>query len=173
MSDRETLLHPAKATYFWWYLLGVILVPLLGAGLILIYVKYKELSSINYKIKDYEIEVISPDYNEKTDLSSIKDASVKQRWIDKQFSIGTVQLHTHSKTTELQGIRNPRQIADIILQAAEAERMRIQDRKKTKPVQKESEAAGTIDRLEYLTGLWQQGLITNEEFKAERKNMGI
>ncbi|HMB41897.1 MAG TPA: PH domain-containing protein [Balneolaceae bacterium] len=173
MSDKLTLLHPAKATYFWWYLLGIVLVPFLGLGLILLYVKHKELRSTVYKISDHEIEAITPVYSEKTDLASITDASVSQRWIDKQFSIGTIQLQTHSKTTELRGIKNPQQIADIILQAAEAERLLIREKQKTKAAKEEPEAAGSIDRLEYLTGLWQQGLITNEEFKRERKNMGV
>jgi hypothetical protein len=173
MSSRKTLLHPEKSTHFWWYVLGVALIPFLGVGLILIYLKYKELSSTTYKITDREIEAITPDYSEKTDLASIKDASVSQSWTEKRFSIGTILLKTESKTTELRGIKNPKQIADMFLQAAEAERQRIRESQKTKPVQKEPETAGTLDRLEYLTGLWQQGLITNEEFKTEKKNMGI
>lgn len=173
MSSRNTLLHPEKSTYFWWYVLGAILTPFLGIGIILIYTKYKELSTITYKISDREIEAVTPKYSEKTDLANIKNAEVSQSWIDKRFSIGTIQLKTQSKTTELTGIRNPHQIAEMFLQAAEAERQRIQKAKKTNQPDKEPQTAGSIDRLEYLTGLWQQGLMTNEEFKAEKKRMGI
>lgn len=173
MSTKETHLHPAKTTHFWWFLSGIILTPIFGLGLILIYIKYREINSITYKITDREIEVYTPEFNEKTDLKNISDATVKQRWIDKQFSIGTIFLNTQSKKTELRGIKNPKKIADIILQAAEAERLRIREREQTKPVREESKPAGTIDRLEYLTGLWQQGLITNDEFEAERKNLGL
>lgn len=173
MSSRKTLLHPEKSTHFWWYVLGVALTPFVGIGLIIIYLKYKELSSTTYKITDREIESVSPGYSEKTDLASIKDASVSQSWTNRRFSIGTIQLKTESKTTELRGIRNPRQIADMFLQAAEAERQRIRESQQTRPVHREHETAGSLDRLEYLTGLWQQGLITNDEFKTEKKRMGI
>jgi len=173
MSNKTTLLSPDKATYFWWYFLGIILTPFLGLGLILIFVKHKELRSTVYKISDHEIEIVTPGYSEKTDLASITGASVSQRWIEQKFSVGTIHLQTKSKTTELRGIKNPKQIADIVLQAAEAERMRIHNKQKSKPAKQEPETAGAIDRLEYLTGLWQQGLITNEEFKRERKNMGV
>lgn len=173
MNSKKIHLQPSKTFYFWWFFLGILLIPFLGLGLILIYAKNKELNSTIYEITDHEIKITTPAYSEKTDLLSITDAFVNQRWIDERFSIGTIQLHTQSKTAELRGIRNPKQIADIILQAAEAERQRVRSKKTAKPVQKEPKAAGAIDRLEYLTGLWQQGLITNEEFKAERKNLGV
>jgi hypothetical protein len=173
MNSKKTLLHPAKATYFWWFLAGVMLIPIFGLGFIVLYVKQKQLNSTVYKITDREIEVITSEFSEKTDLASIKSAHVNQRWIDKKFSIGNIHLKTSTKTTELLGIKQPKQIADIILKAAEAERMRIREKKQTKPPKKEPQTAGTIDRLEYLTGLWQQGLITNDEFEAERKNLGV
>jgi len=173
MSEKKSLLRPSYATYFWWYFLGIILVPFLGLGLILIYLKYNELRSTVYKIKDHEIEAVTPGYTEKTDLTNITAATVSQRWIDKQFSIGSILLQTQSKTTKLWGIKNPQQIADIILQAAEAERVRIRSKQKSKTAKRDPEIAGVVDRLEYLTGLWQQGLITNEEFKKERKKMGV
>ncbi len=173
MSNKQTLLQPEKSTYFWWYLLGVLLIPVLGLGLFIIYFKLRELNATNYKITNHTIEVNTPDFTEKTDLANIVHAEIAQRWIDKKFSIGTIRLQTKSKTTELKGIKNPHRISNIILQAAKAERLRLREMKKTKPEKKETANAGSIDRLETLTGLWQQGLITNEEFKAERKNLGV
>jgi hypothetical protein len=173
MNNKQTLLQPKLSTHFWWYLLGVLSIPLLGAGFIIIYIKSKELRSTAYKISDRYIEVVTPNITEKTDLANITRADVNQRWIDKRFSMGTIHLHTKSKTTELKGINNPHRIAEIILRAAEAERIRINEMQKTRPERKEPASAGSIDRLDYLTGLWQQGLITNEEFETERKNLGV
>jgi hypothetical protein len=173
MSEKQTLLQPEKVTYFWWFLLGVLLIPVFGAGFVIIYLKLKERNATVYKVSDRFIEVVTPEFNEKTDLANIREADVNQRWIEKRFSTGTIYLRTKSKTTELKGIKHPRRIAGIILQAAEAERIRLSEMQKTKSVRKEPASAGSIDRLETLTGLWQQGLITNEEFKAERKNLGV
>lgn len=173
MSEKQTLLQPEKSMHFWWYLLGVLLTPLLGAGLIIIYVKIKELNSTEYKITNSAIEIVTPGFSEKTDLANITDAEVSQRWIDKQFQIGTIHLQTKLKTTDLKGIKNPDRIANIIIQAAKAERLRLRELQKSKPKRKQPADAGLIDRLETLTGLWQQGLITNEEFKAEKKSMGL
>lgn len=173
MSEKQILLQPEKSTHFWWYILGILLTPLLGLGLFIIYFKVKELNSTVYTVTNHFIEANTPGFTEKTDLVNIESADIDQRWIDKQFSIGNIRLHTKSKKVELKGIKNPERISDIILQAAEAERFRLREMQKTKPERKEPASAGTIDRLETLTGLWQQGLITNEEFEAERKNLGV
>ena len=55
--------------------------------------------------------------------------------------------------------------------AVEAEQKRITAEQVVKPREVKSDP-GTIDRVDYLMGLWQQGLISNEDYQEERKKFG-
>jgi hypothetical protein len=57
----------------------------------------------------------------------------------------------------------------MILKAAEAERYRVEQQAKNKREQPQT-SPGSLDKLDYLTGLWQQGLLSNEDFKREKKH---
>jgi hypothetical protein len=67
------------------------------------------------------------------------------------------------------GLENPAELSGMILKAAKAERKRLEQQKIQQNKQPEF-SPGSIERLNYLTGLWQQGLITDEEFEKERKH---
>jgi hypothetical protein len=108
-------------------------------------------------------------YTETIDLVSIQEVKVHQTWIDKKFSIGKLVLITETKSVEMIGIQNPHSLADLILKAAEAEKLRNNT---TEKIQKTPTKTGpeSLDRLDYLTGLWQQGLLSDEDFKKEKKH---
>lgn len=170
MSEKKSIeLNPDKKHHFWWYLLGVLLTPLLGIGIYLIYKKMSGLSAIRYKITNHSISAVDSRFSEKIDLVKIRNIDINQRWIDKKFDLGTLLIRTETKTFRMIGMKTPTRLADMILNAAEAERLRLKElNKKTRPEQVPQ--PGRIDRMDYLTGLWQQGLITDEEFKNERKH---
>ncbi len=69
------------------------------------------------------------------------------------------------------GQPNPENLSDMISAAIRAERKRIEElnRVEVSP-QEEPPSPGTLDKLDYLTGLWQQGLLSDEDFKKEKKH---
>ena len=168
MTEKSIQIEPRKSFHFWWYVVGILLTPLL-IGIYILYKKNRELSNTHYKITDQTIILVNPTYTEAVDIINIHDVKVHQRWIDKKFNIGTLRLVTHTKQVELAGIENPANLADMILQAAEMERARIRELERKDPAPKEM-SPGTLDKLDYLTGLWQQGLISNDDFEREKKH---
>ena len=168
MKEKKIELQPKKSHNFWWYVVGVLLIPLL-AGIYLLYKKVKELSEIHYKITDKTITSVSSSYTESVDIANINDVKIDQRWIDKQFGIGNLQLVTNTRKVDLIGLENPKNIADLIMKAAEAERYKIEQQQKKERVETKS-SPGSLDKLDYLTGLWQQGLISNDDYLREKKH---
>src|SRR6056297_631300 len=137
MKEKKIELQPKKSHNFWWYVVGVLLIPLL-AGIYLLYKKVKELSEIHYKITDKTITSVSSSYTESVDIANINDVKIDQRWIDKQFGIGNLQLITNTRNVDLIGLENPKNIADLIMKAAEAERYKIEQQQKKERVETKS-----------------------------------
>lgn len=169
MTDKSFTIYPEKTHFFGWFLAGILLIPLFGLGIYLIYRKYSELGSISYRITDQQITYNDQKITDTVDLADIQSIDIEQRWIDKKFGIGTLIIRTKSRPLRMHGIKDPETLSGMILSASEAERMRLSELSKVKQ-QKPEVSPGTIDRLDYLTGLWQQGLISNEDFKKERKH---
>lgn len=168
MSDKSFTIHPEITHHFWWFVIGIFLIPLLGAGIYIIYRKYHEIRSNTYIFTDRQIICKNQKFTDTIDLADIRGIDLAQRWIDIKFDIGTLTLRTNSRSIGMFGIKNPETISGMIMSAAEAERLRLsqpQISKRTDP----ERSAGTLDRLDYLTGLWQQGLISDEDFLKERK----
>lgn len=168
MAEKMIELQPKKSHNFWWYVIGVLLIPLL-VGFYLLYQKIRELSDTHYKITDKSITCVTTTYTETVDIANINDVKINQRWIDKQFGIGSLQLITNTRKVELLGLKNPKNLADMILKAAEAERYRMEQQAK-KEREKNKPSHINLDKLDYLTGLWQQGLISNDDYIQEKKH---
>lgn len=169
MSEKKIVLKPSRKSLFWWYVLGVLLIPLLGVGFYLIYRTHKTYSFVRYTITDHKIQAVDAVYTENVDIVNIRDVEIRTRWIDKYFGIGNLILKTDEKSVELLGMENPEKLSGMILHAADAERKRMETTRKKKP-ETEHAAPGTLDKLDYLTGLWQQGLLSDEDFKKEKKH---
>ncbi|MCC5941930.1 MAG: PH domain-containing protein [Balneolaceae bacterium] len=168
MPRKKIKLHPEKSTYFWQYLFAILLIPLAGLGFFLLYrIKVKREQTV-YTIYDDSINVQSKEYSENIDLVNISNITINQSRLDHKFNIGTLRIHTASKIVKLEGLKNPNSITNLILKAAEAERARLAKSKEIK--KKEPEAPpGTLDKIDYLTGLWQQGILSDEDFQKEKK----
>tara|TARA_R100001143_G_scaffold52481_2_gene47663 strand:- start:26447 stop:26965 length:519 start_codon:yes stop_codon:yes gene_type:complete len=169
MSEKTIDLKPSYTFQIWWYIIGALLVPLFGIGLIVIYLAYRKQSAITYKIGNQSITKTDRTSSETVNLADIHDINVQQRWIDKKLNTGRLVLITEQKTIDLAGIQNPQSHSDLILQAAKAERIRLKKKKEIRTPPSDN-APISLDRLDYLTGLWQQGLLSDEDFKEEKKH---
>lgn len=168
MAEKKIELQPKKSHHFWWFVIGILLAPIL-VGLYILYKKFSELSNTHYKITDQTITSVNPNYTETVDIANINNIKIQQRWIDKKFGIGSLQLITNTRRMDLIGLENPKNMSDMILKAAEAERYRIKQQAK-KEREKTESSQTNLDKLDYLTGLWQQGLISNDDYMREKKH---
>lgn len=168
MEKKQVQLNPEKSHYFWQYVWGFILIPFFGAGLYLLYRIQKKRENTVYIVTDDTITKKTGSYSENIDLINITNITVNQSKFNERFDIGTLRIHTSTRSLKLEGLKNPYGVSNLILKAAEAERARIAEAKRPKP--KESQhPPGTLDRLDYLTGLWQQGLLSDEDYQKEQK----
>ncbi|MEX2574395.1 MAG: PH domain-containing protein [Balneolaceae bacterium] len=170
MSEQRHMdLVPDWRSYFWYYTAGFLLIPFAGAGIVLLWIVHKKRLSQQYEIHDQSIVKNDGRESLKLDLVHIEKVSVQQSWIERRFNTGTVSLAANVSELDLFGIENPEEFARLVRQSAEAEKRRAR-RTVVKEARQPSHDPGTLDKMDYLTGLWQQGLISNEDYDEEKKH---
>ena len=169
-KEKKVELQPDWRSWFWWYLWGILLIPLLGIGIYIIWRAQRTRKSIRYEIYDRYILSKDSKYTQRVDLADISEINVRQRWIDKKFNTGDILISSPASTIKLLGIREPNQTTTLIEHAVAAEKQRISELKRSTEPASVKHDPGTLDKLDYLTGLWQQGLISDSDFKQERKH---
>jgi hypothetical protein len=167
-SEKTITLRPSVKSKLPGIALGVILIPVL-IGVFILYKYYREYHTTAYIIGEKSITARTARMEERVDLENIQRTTVEQGWLGSRLAFGTVKLHTNSRIVSLTGLENPQQISEMILAAAENERRKQAEMNRSKP-REPRHPAGTADRLDYLTGLWQQGLLSNEDYEREKKH---
>jgi len=168
-SEKTIVLHSTWKAFSLSYLIGFLLIPVLGAGLYIIWKTFKKHSSRLYKISDTHITAADGKYSQKIDLINIASVEVSRSGFDRFFNTGTLHIKAAVSEIELMGIEHPEKLKEAIETAVQALIDQRAKEKQPKP-REASYDAGSMDRLDYLTGLWQQGLIDDEEFDRERKH---
>lgn len=169
MSDSIQL-RPNWKRWFWGYAIGVLLIPLLGLGLFIIWRVYNTQRSYLYTVTNRRIKSVDRTFSSSVDLSNIIEVSVTQNLFQNLFGIGDVKVATDSREIVLLGQEDPEQLAETLRHAVQAEKKRIEQSKNIRKRPEPPAPPGTLDKMDYLTGLWQQGLISEEDFKKEKKH---
>lgn len=171
-ADNDTKainLRPSPRQYLPRYLLGLLTIPLFGLGIYLIYRARRKQQHTRYRITDRSITSADFRYHHTIDLKNIREVTVRSSIAQKLLGIGSVVLRTDEREMVLEGMRDYLTLKDTIEKAVTALRNRpkgMDDREVREP---ELEP-GTMERMNYLTGLWQQGLLSDGDFREERKN---
>lgn len=166
-SDKSITLSPSWKNYFWVYLLGALLAPLL-IGIVLLWFINKKRKRITFIITDHTISRLDKEEKKSLDLVHILNTSYSQNKLQKLFSIGDIKLQANVTELVLEGIEHPSSLLENIDTAIAFQKERLKANKKIKP-RKATHDPGILEKLDYLTGLWQQGLISDEDYDTERK----
>lgn len=167
---QSTELHPSHKRWFWWYMLGVLLIPLFGLGLVIILRVYQKNRYLSYRVTNQTIKSIDREFTEAIDIANITDLDVYQPSFLKFLKVGDLLLKTESRRVVIKGQENPQKLAGMIEHAIKAELKRLEELNKIEETPEPPPTPGTLDRMDYLTGLWQQGLISNEDYEKEKKH---
>jgi hypothetical protein len=167
-SEKSFELRPSWKQFFGAYILSILAIPLFGIGLITLYFIRKKHKKIIYKITDLYIARIDDRYEHKVDLVDITNIETRQSWLQKKLHIADLVLQTSASNMVLGGLQEPGRLKSILEQAIEAEKVRREQQQKTNAREPDYKP-GSMDKINYLTGLWQQGLISDEDYKKERK----
>lgn len=168
--SQSTELRPVWKRWFWWYLFGVLLIPVFGLGLVLIYRTYHKNKFTLYRVTNRNIKSIDREFSESIDIANITSVEVHQPAYLKFLKVGDVILKTESRSVTIKGQENPHRLVEMMEHAVKAELKRLEELNKIKERPEPRHTPESLDRMDYLTGLWQQGLISNEEFEKERKH---
>lgn len=167
-SNKTITLTPSWKNYFWGYFFGFLLLPVL-VGIIILWSTNKRRKNLRFEISDNSIAVIQGSDKQELSLVDILSTSVEQSKLQSLFNIGDIHLQANVSEMVLTGIKDPSILLDKIDTAIAYQKEQLKASKKVKP-REPSHDPGTLDKMDYLTGLWQQGLISDEDYDKERKN---
>lgn len=169
-SDQKTItLQPNWKNHLLGYTLSVLLIPLFGIGLVGLYWIYKKQQKYIYTFSDTQISSRDEKYQRNIDLVNIEKVSIEQSWLQKKVSIGDIKLKTTATSLTLRGMDDPFTLKDMLEKAISIQKERLKKKEQTKPEQPEGNP-GSMERMDYLTGLWQQGLVSDDDFEKEKKH---
>jgi hypothetical protein len=164
-DDQSYELRPDWRIFLPQYVAGVLLAPLLVGIWIIIRYRRKWLA-MRLVVTNSRVEHQTEARKAHVMLHEITSCDVHFAGLPARFGLGTIRLRHEGKTLELPGIIDPEPVAALIERAAETERDRMRLRasiEKTRP----AHPSGTLERKNELVGLWQQGLISEEDYQRE------
>ncbi|MEX1137346.1 MAG: hypothetical protein WEB89_10620 [Balneolales bacterium] len=171
MKEPKTYtLHPNWKDQFTRYMIGFALLPVFGVGFLVLHSARKHLRETSYIISDENITLHEQDESISFDLVNIDQVRVVQARLEEKLNIGRIQLQAKTGTYELRGIENPERMERILRVAIATEKDRLRQKAKAKGNFPDLNA-GSVDKVNTLVGLWQQGLIDDEEYERERKKI--
>lgn len=168
-QNKTVALEPSWKNHVLGYVISGLLVPLFGVGLIGLYWVYQRQKKYSYTFSDTRISSQDDKYQRNIDLINIEQVEVTQSWLQKKMSVGNIVLNTSASEMILRGMENPHSLKGVLDKAIATEKQRQQEKQKTKPKEPEH-GPGTMERMDYLTGLWQQGLVSDEDYEKEKKH---
>ncbi len=168
-SNRSITLQPNWKNHLLGYTLSVLLIPLFGVGFLGLYLVYKRQKKYSYSFSDTQISSRDDKYQRNLDLVNIEHVSVQQSWLQKKLSVGDIELETTATSMTLRGMADPFGLKDTLEKAISVQKELQKKEERTKPKQPDRDP-GTMERMDYLTGLWQQGLVSDEDFEKEKKH---
>jgi hypothetical protein len=149
------------------YLFSIILLPVFGLGLILYWYFNKRIAHMVYQITNDKVTVIHNESIKSIAIPEIEALSVTRTWSEQKGSLGTLHISGAGKHIALLGIDRVDDIKDALEMAIANEKLRLSQVDKTKSDYPDVKVGG-LEQMNNLVGLWQQGLISNEDFKKEK-----
>lgn len=168
-QSKSIALEPSWKNHIIGYVVSVLLIPLFGIGFVGLYWVRKRHKRISYEVTDTRIISRDSTYQRNVDLVNVENVQLHQTWVQQKMGVGDLQLSTSVISVTLFGMNNPHHLKAMIEKAIAFEKQRIQQKEQTKPREPKYNP-GTMDRMDYLTGLWQQGLVSDEDYEKERKH---
>lgn len=168
-QNKQITLSPSWKHYFIGYLLSILAIPLFGIGLIALYFVRKKHKGTRFAVTDTQISSIDSKYHRNIDLVNVEEVTIEQTWLQEKLNVGTIVLKTSAASMELIGMEQPTQLKQTLEKAIAVQKQQ-QEKQDFRTTQDPKYKPGSMEKMDYLTGLWQQGLLSDEDFENERKN---
>lgn len=152
------------------YALSVLLIPVFGIGLLGLYWVRKRQQRLSYRVTDTRISSRDAQYQRNVDLVSIDQVEVHQSWLQERLDVGDVELQTPASSMTLFGMEDPYHLKGLLEKAIAAQKKKHHQTESRREAREPEYDPGSMEKINYLTGLWQQGLMSDEDYKKERKH---
>jgi len=152
-----------------WVYLPIVLFVALGA--ISTVNRYRQLIREQYIISDTSIQIQTSKDDRTFILTNIRDISSKEYWWLPFSKLGKIVIYANGRYSLLRGIEDAKETAAIMLRAVEAAIASKKNKPEANHYQPPVHAAGTLEPMNDLVGMWQQGLITNDDFESEKRKL--
>lgn len=147
---------------------SLLLFPVGGVGIIIFSYYLRRLSSREYRIGNDVIEILGPEGTKRIRLEEITSIDLTRSATERWFDLGTLHLHTQTEETSLIGILSPIGVKEALEEAVSKEGKRREMKVKAHGDYTDIKIGG-LQSMDELVGLWQQGLISEEDFERERR----
>jgi len=184
--EKSIILHPDRRVLWPWWLVGLLIsliaftaffvffvfwvfvfIPVYGMIYLLWHLKRKKIS---YTITDHYIRVEDGNESVTLPLAELERVEIQRVWIPFSYGVGHLDLVWRQKSYRLEAIHNAQALQEMIQKASSFLKQQTRLHKTTldptslpKP--------GTLEPLNDLVGLWQQGLLSDEAFEQEKKRL--
>lgn len=164
MKTSSALLQTNWRYYRKSLILGILLTPFFGVGILIIAFFIVKIRLQQYRITDKGIA----DRNTFLPFEAIESVKLSDYRVLKSGNIASLTIKSKDASITLLGIRDASATQVQIEQRAQflRERMRMELESQAR---QPKYAAGNLERLNDLVGLWQQGLLTDEQFDEEKR----
>lgn len=167
--DTEVfILEPDWRYNFVPYTIAILLLPLAGLGILIFAYYARRITGLQYHISNDDITVYKTDGNTRFPIKHIQNIELTQTRAERWFELGTLHLTTNSGTLDIIGISSPHQIKEA-LEIAIAKEVKWTELDQKARGEYTDIKIGGLQSMDELVGLWQQGLISEDEYNRERK----
>lgn len=165
MSDKQLILKTNWRYYYKQVIWGVLLTPFLIGFFILLYVYFRIQKQI-YVI--YDDRILDQQSGKSIPIDSISEVKKLNQINFSKFTLHDLKLISDADTITLFGIENAAHIKESIDQLIAFKNELKESEKMRKAVQVKQDP-GSLERLNDLAGLLQEGLISYDDYLQERK----
>ena len=143
------------------------LIPLFGAGLFKLKKLNERLEKKVYRIYNDRIEVGKGSDAITLPIPDLRKVKKEQSPEQRKYGLADVLVSNENQTYRMEGLEHADALEDVLYIAIKTE-------EKRRELEKKAEGdhhidPGGLDQMNYLTGLWQQGMISDEDFEIEQK----
>lgn len=167
-DETRTVIWRSDWRYFLpFWIAGLLLLPIFGLGLLSLLWGYLRWRRNMWVVHDRHLVLANGRERHTVSLADLERVRVTRSRLERQFGLGTLILETGDDRWQLPWLRGAGSAADALNRAIQTMANRTEEKppRPTAPLSPQR-----MDRMDELTSLWQQGLISDEDFERERRH---
>lgn len=172
MQKEKVAIHKTeKKAFRTAYIIAYCCIPLLGLGFYLLYRLNKRIEDSAVYFFDDRIEALDNGSVTKIYMKDLLKVSRTSDEKQKKYKLADVIIESENQKIICAGINesDADHLENVLTLAIEAEKKRRALKERTKVQVDKNIKLGALEHMNNLVGMWQQGLISDEDFQKEKE----